>query len=424
MTPPGTDASVQDWLDWQMRLHPGEIDLGLERVRAVGERLGVLRPRATVVTVAGTNGKGSSVAMLEAIFTAAGYRVGAYTSPHLRRYNERIRLDGEPVADETLIAAFRAVEAARDGVALTFFEYGTLAALWCFGQRFLDVVLLEVGLGGRLDATNAVDADIALITAIDVDHADWLGDDREAIGREKAGIMRPGRHAVISDPNPPASVLDEAGRLGVKVARLGDAFNWRADGEYWDYLGAGRLRNLPRPALAGDFQLNNAAGVLAVLERLPPRFYLPVRFIEQGLRQVRNPGRLEERQVDGQRWLLDVAHNPQSAEALARWLATQPEQQAWQSVFAALGDKDMTPMVRSLKPFVRRWHLAPLNDARALPVDALRVRLMTAGVAADAIMPHDSLTDAVAAARADRTLPVLAWGSFVTVGGVMEALDG
>ena len=423
MDAPSADAPLEAWLDWQLRLHPSEIELGLERVRAVGQRLKVLNPRATVITVAGTNGKGSSVAMLEAIFTAAGYQVGTYTSPHLRRYNERIRLNGTPVSDEALVTAFNAIEHAREDIPLTFFEYGTLAALWLFAQQFLDVVILEVGLGGRLDATNVVDADIALITAIDVDHADWLGDDREAIGREKAGIFRPGCHGVVSDPNPPASVLEQAEALGVKLARLGYEFNWRVQGARWDYLGAQRLCNLPRPALAGAFQLNNAAGVLAVLERLPLHFYLPRRFIERGLVQAHNPGRLEQRQVGGQRWVLDVAHNPQSAQALARWLAEQP-QRTWQSVFAALGDKDIAPMVAALSPFIDQWHLAPLDDPRALPVAALRDRLIAAGVTAEAIIQHACLADAVTAAQARLDKPVLAWGSFVTVGGVMEVLDG
>ncbi|HIQ40646.1 MAG TPA: bifunctional tetrahydrofolate synthase/dihydrofolate synthase [Sulfurivirga caldicuralii] len=423
MQPPSAQAPLADWLDWQLRLHPSEIELGLARVRAVGSKLRILNPTATVITVAGTNGKGSSVAMLEAIFTAAGYRVGAYTSPHLRRYNERIRIEGAPVRDEALVAAFAAIEEARADVPLTFFEYGTLAALWLFARQYLDVILLEVGLGGRLDATNVVDAEIALITAIDVDHADWLGPDREAIGKEKAGIMRPGHHAVISDPNPPASVLAHAEALGVKLARLGDAFNWRSKGDGWDYLGASVLRHLPKPALPGAFQLNNAAGVLAVLERLPLRFYLPLRVIERGLMQVRHPGRLETRQVGEQRWLLDVAHNPQSAQALAQWLAAQSGT-AWQSLFAALKDKEIAPMVEALRPFIAHWHLVPLEDPRAVSVSVLRDQLVAAGVDAETITLHRSLAGAVAAAQAQVQLPVLVWGSFMTVGGVMEVLDG
>ncbi len=414
------DRSLQQWLDYQLRLHPRAVDLGLERVRRVGERLGVLAPRATVITVAGTNGKGSSVAMLEAILAGAGYQVGTYTSPHLIRYNERIRINGTPVSDEQLVAAFNAIDRAREDTLLTFFEFGTLAALWLFGQQFLDAIILEVGLGGRLDATNAVDADIALITAIDVDHADWLGDDREAIGREKAGILRSGRPAVVSDPNPPRSVLEVAEAQAVPLALAGRDFHWRRHGVLWDYEGGVRLNGLPEPALPGDYQLQNAAGVLAVLERLPVQFYLTRTHIERGLRQVRHPGRLQHLQVAGQSWLVDVAHNPQGARALADYLAGRPER-GWQCVFSALNDKDVRPMVEAVAPHVAHWHVAPLEDARAMPLDALKEALRAAGVDESAVTPHEHLDAAVAAARQAQA-PVLAWGSLVTVGGVLERL--
>lgn len=416
---PQTQWSVEDWLDYQLRLHPANIELGLERIQTVGARLGVLHPRATVVTVAGTNGKGSSVAMLEAIMVAAGYQVGAYTSPHLLRYNERIRLNGQEVEDEALIAAFNAVEAARKETPLTFFEYGTLAALWLFSRQFLDMVILEVGLGGRLDATNVVDADLALITAIDVDHADWLGDDREVIGREKAGIMRSGRPVIISDPKPPQSVLEYAEKIDAQPVVLGQAFNYRAHQQGWDYLGGNILRSLPRPALAGDFQLQNAAGVLALLERLPPKFYLHRRYIEAGLAQVRHPGRLMWQRAKGRRWLLDVAHNPQSAQMLAAYLAEQSG--PFEAVFAALGDKDIVSMVHQLRPYFKHWHLVPLEAARALSPEALKQTVLEAGVPEVQMTLHPTMAAALSAVSPE-AIGVI-WGSFITVGAAMEALS-
>lgn len=416
---PQKDWTLQDWLDYQLKLHPANIELGLERIRAVGARLGVLNPRATVVTVAGTNGKGSSVAMLEAVLLAAGYQVGTYTSPHLLRYNERIRLQGDPVQDEALLAAFRAIEAARLQILLTFYEYGTLAALWLFAQQFLDIVILEVGLGGRLDATNVVDADLALITAIDIDHAEWLGHDRETIGREKAGIMRPGHPVIISDPNPPRSVAAYAEEIGAQPFFLGHDFNYRVHEHTWDYLGGNVLQHLPYPSLAGDFQLQNAAGVIAILERLPLQFYLPRRYIETGLVQAHHPGRLMRLNVKNQRWLLDVAHNPQAARMLATYLAAQPER--FEAVFAALGDKDIAAMVGELAPYFEHWHLVPLEDDRAVSTHQLKHVLVEAGIAEQCISLHERLEDALASVSPAVTGVV--WGSFVTVSDALKRLS-
>ncbi len=416
---PQKDWTLQDWLDYQLKLHPANIELGLERVRVVGARLGVLNPRATVITVAGTNGKGSSVAMLESILLAAGYQVGAYTSPHLLRYNERIRLQGAEVQDDALLAAFQAVEAARQQTPLTFYEYGTLAALWLFVQQALDVVILEVGLGGRLDATNVVDANLALITAIDIDHAEWLGHDREAIGREKAGIMRSGCPVIISDPNPPRSVAAYAEEIGAKSFFLGQDFNYRVHEQTWDYLGGNLLYGLPYPALAGIFQLQNAAGVLALLERLPFQFYLPRRYIEAGLVQVHHPGRLMHRQVQNRHWLLDVAHNPQAAKMLAAYLSAQPG--AFEAVFAALGDKDIAAMVCELAPYFEHWHLVPLEDARAVSTHQLKQVLLEAGIAEQCISLYERLEDALASVSPAVTGVV--WGSFITVSDALKRLS-
>ncbi|SIN85978.1 dihydrofolate synthase / folylpolyglutamate synthase [Sulfurivirga caldicuralii] len=415
---PHKDWSLTQWLDYQQRVHPNAIELGLERVRTVAERMELLPLKAPVVTVAGTNGKGSSVAMLEAILAGA-YRIGTYTSPHLLRYNERIRLSGEPVDDDTLIAAFNRIENARGDIPLTFFEYGTLAALSIFSAQHLDLIVLEVGLGGRLDAANIVDADIALVTAVDVDHAQWLGNDREAIGREKAGIFRPQQKAVVSDPNPPKSVLEHAEELGVHLKRLGADFSYRTHGTGWDYHGAATLKHLPRPALRGDFQLQNAAGVLAVLEQLPAYFYLPRRLIERGLTQVRNPGRLEHREVKGQSWWVDVAHNPQAMAEVVAYLAPQ---RPLQVILGMMADKAIADTLRVLAPLAAVWDLAPLPGERALSPQALGQQLVQLGVPDSAIHFHDSMAAAVAAAQ-QRTLPVLVTGSFITAGEALQQIE-
>jgi len=274
--------TLDDWLSWQETLHPTEIELGLERVGTVLARLELTQPNFTLITVAGTNGKGSSVAMLEAILLAAGYHVGSYTSPHLLTYNERIKLDGTPVDDAMLCESFERIDQARGAyphdpavqeISLSYFEFGTLAAIDILHRAGVDVAILEVGLGGRLDAVNVLDADVALITAIDVDHCDWLGNDRETIGRERAGIMRAGRPAVCAGPLPPTSLLKHAAELGTPLSLIQRDFSITQQGEQWDWRGAGQVwRQLPVPALSGAFQLHNAAGVLAVLAALAEAF--------------------------------------------------------------------------------------------------------------------------------------------------------
>ena len=414
-------ATLAEWLRWQETLNPRRIELGLERVRSVAEALKLEAPAPAVITVAGTNGKGSSVALLEAILAAAGYRVGAYTSPHLLRYNERVRLAGAEAGDEQLCTAFAAVEAARGDTALTYFEFGTLAALWLFQQAKPDVALLEVGLGGRLDAVNIVGPQLALITSIGLDHTDWLGPDRESIGREKAGILRAWTPAVCADPEPPASVHEAAAELGLRLMQLGRDFGLRVHAAHWDWQGwDGDIRGLPLPRLAGHHQLRNAAGVIAGLQLLADALPLPRKAIEHGLRSYHLPGRFEIGENEGVEVVFDVAHNVESAAALADNLRAHPAAGRSFAVCGALRDKPLAAMLAQLAPLVDGWYLGGLADvprgltAQELPVAA--ATLAQAGV-------HPTVAEAFHAARAaaragDR---IVVWGSFHTVEVVKRA---
>ncbi|MGW8309870.1 MAG: bifunctional tetrahydrofolate synthase/dihydrofolate synthase [Thiogranum sp.] len=409
-------TSLQDWLTWQESLHPVAIDLGLERVARVADRLVCRTPAPVTVTVAGTNGKGSSVALLEAILRRAGHRVAAYTSPHLHRYNERLRFDGEPVGDAALCEAFARVDAARGDDSLTYFEFGTLAALDLMSRRRPDVALLEVGLGGRLDAVNIVDADVALITGIGIDHTDWLGADRDAIAREKAGIMRPGRPVICGDRDPPAALNSEAGRLGAPLALAGHDFAIARDDRGWSWRGRFlRLEGLPEPVLPGAHQKGNAAAVLAVLEVLQPRLPVPRAAVVAGLREAVLPGRIQC--IAGAvEQVLDVSHNAQAAAALAQWLETTPAPGRCHAVVGMMRDKDAASFLQPLLPHVDHWYVTGLQLARAGPSEWLATELAglagAAGVTTCARMP-DALSAVQGALEAgDR---VLVCGSFHTV---------
>ncbi|MGR6806104.1 bifunctional tetrahydrofolate synthase/dihydrofolate synthase [Sphaerotilus natans] len=424
--------TLSDWLAHCERLHPATIELGLERVQRVREQLG-LRFDVPVFTVAGTNGKGSTCAMLESILMQAGYRTAVYGSPHLVRFEERMRLNGEVVAPELLLPHFEAVEAARlaTGQSLTYFEFTTLAILRAMSVQPLDAVILEVGLGGRLDAVNIVDTDCAIITSIDLDHMDWLGPDREAIGREKAGIMRPGRPVVVSDPVPPQSVVDHAEALGADLWRFGRDFNYAGDRQQWGWSGRGRRWNaLGYPALRGANQLINAAGVLAALEAMRPRLPVPAQAIRNGLALVELPGRFQV--VPGQPTLvLDVAHNPHAAAVLAQNLDQMGYFPRTHAVLGAMADKDLAGLVAPLLPLVDTWHLCALDIGRAASPEQLQAAIETAVAArpADAapLPPHRIVlhADPVAALgqsleSADPTDRIIVFGSFHTVGGVLQ----
>lgn len=416
--------SLADWLSHIERIHPKSIDMGLERIRDVSTRLGLGRPGRKVITVGGTNGKGSTVAFIEAIARAAGRKVGAYTSPHLLAYNERIRIDGADAADAEIVAAFEAIEAARGEIALTYFEYGTLAALWLFERARLDLAILEVGLGGRLDATNLVDPDVAVITTVDLDHQDYLGDDREAIGFEKAGIARAWKPLVLGDDDPPSSVLGHAYAIGASAVRAGCDFFFEPQqaGDRWRWREVNYQVELPLPALAAPVQLRNAAVAIAALRALGPSPTRP-QFAE-GVAAARVPGRLQRFERDGVEIVVDVGHNPQAARELAAWLRAAPAAGRVRAVFAALGDKDLAGVAAALEPQVEAWHLAGLDDSgpRGIGVDAFAERLR--GSPAGEGQRHADVAAALQAARAQAQAGdrILVFGSFHTAAAALTWL--
>ena len=417
--------TLADWLAFIERQHPKSIAMGLERVRAVAARLGLERPAARVVTVAGTNGKGSTVAFIESIARAQGLRVAAYTSPHLLRFNERIRIDGREVEDAALVAGFAAVEAARGDVPLTYFEYATLCALWLFQRAGLDLAVLEVGLGGRLDAVNLVDADAAVITTVDLDHQDWLGHDTEAIGFEKAGIARPFKPLVLGDDDPPSSVLRHAYAIGAPAWRIAndffaepvDAAHWR-----WREVGYEIVLPLPMQAQGAPVQLRNAACAIAALRALD----LPLddAAIARGVATAAVAGRLQRFERDGVEVVVDVGHNPQAARALAGWLRARPGRRTL-AVYAALGDKDAAGVVRALDGVVEAWHFAGSRaaGARGLAVAELQQRLH--GAVTDG-SGHAEVADALRAALAQAAPDgrVLVFGSFHAAAEALRLLGG
>ena len=413
--------SLQDWLAHCERLHPKTIELGHERVRAVAGRMG-LRFDCPVVTVAGTNGKGSTCAMLEAIALQAGWRTGVYTSPHLVHFEERCRIHGEIVKADELVPHFARVEAAREGTTLTYFEFTTLAILSLMAASNLDVAILEVGLGGRLDAVNIIDTDCAVITSIDLDHMEFLGPDRESIGREKAGIMRPRTPAIVSDPVPPRSVGDHAAAIGADLWLMGRDFNFSGDKQQWNWAGRGRrYSGLAYPALRGANQLVNASGVLAALEALRSRLPVTAQAVRNGLAMVELPARFQI--VPGQPTLvLDVAHNPHSVAALAANLDAMGFYPTTHAVFGAMADKDLGPMFAKVGPLVDRWYFTDLPTARAASAQSLRAQWETAAQkpvpASTHASPEEALRSAVAAS--DPTDRIVVFGSFYTVGGVLK----
>ena len=414
-------ATLDDWLFWQETLHPRAIDLGLERVRAVLRRLQPEPPPYVVITVGGTNGKGSCVALLETILRAAGYRVGTYTSPHLSRYNERIRIDGDEAGDESICRAFARIDAARGDHSLTYFEFGTLAALELFRNAAIDVAVLEVGLGGRLDAVNIVDADAALVVSIDIDHIEWLGPDRDSIGYEKAGIYRPGRPAICADADPPARLLDYAQNLGARLHRIGRDYGFARTGQTWRWWSEdAELDELPPPALAGEHQFGNAAAAIATLLSLRHRLPIQLDAIRAGLSEVRLPGRFQT--IPGPvEWILDVAHNPRAAAVLADNLRKRPRTGRTSAIIGLLADKDANGVIRELAGIVDEWYTATLDGPRGRAGADLAALLRTV-VGARATACGDALEACraarIAARPGDR---IVALGSFHVVAPVLAA---
>lgn len=435
--------TLAEWLTYQERVNVRSIELGLDRVQAVWQRMGAPAPARRVITVGGTNGKGSTVALLESMLTGAGFRVGSFTSPHLIDYNERVRIDGVAVDDAAMIASFERIEAARlsdngmasiSGViALTYFEFGTLAALDQFARAAaptggLDVAILEVGLGGRLDAVNIIDADVAVVTTVDLDHMDWLGADRDSIGREKAGIARAGRPVIVGETDPPAGLIEALRKSGALIQRAGIDFSAERFSGSWRWQHRDGLgMDLPHPALAAPVQFANAASAIAALQAL---FVLdpglaPVDFpamARRGLRSVRVPARLQS--IGGDPLLIvDVGHNPQAARALAEWLDAQPRRRV-HAVYGALADKDVEGVINALGERVHCWHLAALDghSLRGLTAPAL-AGVLEKTLPQALFTSHASVDEALAAARAGAAPGecILAFGSFYVASAILQA---
>jgi dihydrofolate synthase/folylpolyglutamate synthase len=411
--------SLAEWLAFIERQHPQAIALGLDRVREVFERLDA-RPTWPVITVTGTNGKGSTTAMLAAILGAAGHRVALYSSPHLLSYNERVRIAGAEASDAALVTAFEAVEAARGAVPLTYFEYGTLAALWLFAREGVDAAVLEVGLGGRLDAVNVVDPDCAVLTSVGIDHVDFLGASREGIGREKAGIFRAGRPAVIAEPRPPETVLAAPGRHLL----VGRDFGFTDQGSQWSYWGpAGQRSGLAHPALRGAIQLRNASAALCALDALRERMPIAMQDVRRGLAEVTLAGRFQV--LPGRpQVILDVAHNVEAAQALATNLASAGFAPETFGVCGMLRDKDIPGVLRALAGRITRWHFCSLQGPRSADADALRAASDAAGIRAP-VTTFESPALALAAAlgAAGENDKIVVFGSFLTVGEAMQWLN-
>lgn len=418
-TPPFDNLT--DWLAWQESSAPVEIELGLNRCRTVATAMEIDCGDAVVITVAGTNGKGSSVTMLENVWLAAGYSVAAYTSPHMLSYNERIRFAGVPIAEQKICAAFENIETHRADTYLTYFEYGTLAALKIFQELQPDIIILEVGLGGRLDAVNIIDADVALITSIGIDHVEFLGSDRESIGFEKAGIMRAERPAVCSDPHVPQSVMNFAAQLGAKLACLGVEFRFQINDDSWDWWNEKQeYLALPNPNLVGDYQFRNAAGVLQVIDLLQPRLPVSRDVLEQMLQRVQLWGRFQ-RFPGSIEYIFDVAHNVQAIEQFVATLAKIRCAGKTHLVLGMLKTKDRSTVIKVLQSSVDKWYLASVNARRGASADELSMSLQKTGSIAD-VVRFDSVIEALSAAR-EAAVPgdrIIALGSFLVVSDALK----
>lgn len=417
--------SLQGWLAWQEGLHPKAIDLGLERVAQVFRALNPQAIKPPTITVAGTNGKGSCIAFLEAIYRAQGYRVGAYTSPHIVTYNERIKIDGQPVDDAQICAAFERIEAVRNGVSLSYFEFGTLAALDIFRRAGVDVQLLEVGLGGRLDAVNIVDADAAIVSSICIDHSDWLGETREAIGGEKAGIFRSGKPAIIGDPEPPESLINCALNQQTQLRRLGREFGYRKKHAAWEWFaGAKTLPDLPFPALQGEHQFRNASSVLVAIDMLQNILPISGAAIAQGLTQVRLAGRFQLVADAAIPVLLDVGHNPQAARTLFEHITTVYPQRTIHAVFAMMKDKDIKGVIDIMRPVVQDWFISPLSNQRAAEPAAIRAAFDSLGVErVSSGFKNFPEAFAAAGAEAGQNDLILVFGSFFLVSEYLSRFE-
>ncbi|MDZ4099540.1 MAG: bifunctional tetrahydrofolate synthase/dihydrofolate synthase [Methylophilaceae bacterium] len=414
-------ADLAGWLQYIEALHPKSISMGLDRVLEVKNRLG-LNPDFPIIMVGGTNGKGSACAMLENIYHQAGYRVATYSSPHLLRYNERVRINIEEVSDDILVEAFSAVEHARQDTQLTYFEFGTLAAIWCFIQQNVEIGILEVGLGGRLDAVNVFEPDCTIVTTIDIDHIDFLGYSRESIGFEKAGIFRKNIAAICGDLNPPNTLINYALEVGADLRLLNHDFSVTRHQDTWDFNSVMSIKDLPLPALVGDFQLQNAACALAALEVMQAKLPVDRAHIAAGLSTVKLAGRF---QTVGKSptVILDVTHNPHAAEALAHNLRQNKIDGKTIAVFAMLADKDVAGVIGAVMPEIDAWYLSSVAHGRAATTTQL-VEIFKKSDVKQAFRCFENLTSAYeqACLDASKTDRIIVFGSFFTVAEVMQFL--
>ena len=428
-----TPLSLVDWLSYIESLHPKSIAMGLDRVNQMIERL-VLYPKFAIITVAGTNGKGSTCAMLAEMYQQAGYQVGCYSSPHLLRYNERVRVNGVEAADADLCLAFEAVDAARnidDAIALTYFEVGTLAAVWHFMQVPLDVVILEIGLGGRLDAVNAFEPDCAIVTSVDLDHQEFLGDTREAIGFEKAGVYRANKPAILGDANPPVSLVQHAQNIKAQLGQIQQDFGYQLSQSSWQFIAHEAVRyTLPLPALKGDYQLSNAACAVAAVEALQYKLPVAIDAMTNALRQVKLSGRFQLVQTKPN-VILDVAHNPHAAKALAINLKqSRASHSQVLAVFAMLADKDMSGVIAALMGEVDIWYVASIGHVRGASATQLAAHVRAINPNAR-VQLFDTTVQAFKQACIDietcndvnENDKIVVFGSFFTVSAVMQVLD-
>jgi len=411
--------SLIDWLSWQEGFHPRSIDLGLERATSVFKVLNPEAVKPPTIVVAGTNGKGSCIAYLEAIYRAQGYRVGAYTSPHILKYNERIRIDGKSVSDELICQAFERIDAARNDISLSYFEFGTLAALDIFWQADLDIQLLEVGLGGRLDAVNIVDSDVSIITSISVDHIDWLGATREAIGFEKAGVFRENKPAIIGDMMPPDSIIQQANKVQTALLKIGHEFDFQQATNSWEWNSYGlkplSYKKMPNPALKGEHQYRNAAAVIMAITEMNALLPVTENSIHYGLQHIQLKGRFQI--IEGEvPVLLDVAHNPQAVTELLNYLQSDFSGKKIHAVFAMMKDKDIAAVIDIIKPVITDWFFAPLETPRATSESLMKIHFKASDLT-DVQMGFDNFSAAFSAAQntAKQGDLILVFGSFFLV---------
>jgi len=414
--------TLDDWLKWQETLHSSEIDLGLDRIYQVAKNLKLLSTAFPIITVAGTNGKGSCVALLESILSAEGYKTGSYTSPHLISYNERIKINTFNADDELIIAAFEEIDQARKNISLSYFEFGTLAAMLIFFKQNVDVAILEVGLGGRLDAANLWDTSLALITSIAIDHESWLGNDRESIAKEKSGIMRENTPVICGDKNPPKSIKSEAERVNAVLYQIDNEFFIRPSNKdnSWQLNVTDSYFDLPYPALKGEFQINNAATVITGLRTIQKQLPVSLDSYIKGLKKVSIIGRLQliNKSPD---WLIDVAHNPHSAKALSNYLKSYETKGKTYALFSILKDKDLEEVLKIMDQHIDEWHIVGLESNRGFTTEQLKDHMQASNISSK-IVPHEDFSTAIKSLKKGikNKDKVVAFGSFLVISELMQ----